>query len=322
MFFDDFKVTHTKSPVIQADDYYPFGLTFNSYQRENISKNKYLYNDGSEREDALDLGIDYTRFRYYDPGLGRWWQIDPKADQDDLVDWTPYNYSYNNPVLENDPNGDCPKCPTPRNRYQNAQNYRATVRMQQHRSLYRHNNRQNYNGPRQPVQVGTSNDPQTPQGQLVRAFIRAGDQYKKFTDKMREANLDVTVTKVETVSIDGAGFTKNEGSKFVFSGPDAANLEGMEMAYQSQVNASFDQQFAAYASEKLGVDFNSLSPDEQAKFKVDNMQAAGAIMMGVKSEYGPSPKQQVLSQIQEMLKQGLLVEERTIDDLPMISQGN
>jgi hypothetical protein len=35
VFFDEFKVTHTKSPVIQMDDYYPFGLTFNSYQREN-----------------------------------------------------------------------------------------------------------------------------------------------------------------------------------------------------------------------------------------------------------------------------------------------
>ena len=41
---DNFKVTHTKSPVIQVDDYYPFGLSFNSYQRTDQTKNKYLYN--------------------------------------------------------------------------------------------------------------------------------------------------------------------------------------------------------------------------------------------------------------------------------------
>ena len=39
VFFDDLKVTHTKSPVIQQDDYYPFGLAFNSYKRENSVKN-------------------------------------------------------------------------------------------------------------------------------------------------------------------------------------------------------------------------------------------------------------------------------------------
>ena len=35
VFFDDFGVEHVKSPVVQMDDYYPFGLTFNNYQREN-----------------------------------------------------------------------------------------------------------------------------------------------------------------------------------------------------------------------------------------------------------------------------------------------
>jgi len=41
VYFDDFKVTHVKSPVISTDDYYPFGLTFNSYSRENSVANQY-----------------------------------------------------------------------------------------------------------------------------------------------------------------------------------------------------------------------------------------------------------------------------------------
>ena len=37
VFFDDLKVEHVKSPVIQTNDYYPLGLTFTSYQRENFN---------------------------------------------------------------------------------------------------------------------------------------------------------------------------------------------------------------------------------------------------------------------------------------------
>ncbi|HEY9005059.1 MAG TPA: RHS repeat-associated core domain-containing protein [Ohtaekwangia sp.] len=110
VYFDDFKIEHTKSPVIASQEYYPFGLTFNNYQRENSLKNQYLYNKGAERQDELDLNVDATKYRVYDPATDRWWQMDPKADQGDLVDWTPYNYSFNNPIRYNDPDGDCPTC--------------------------------------------------------------------------------------------------------------------------------------------------------------------------------------------------------------------
>jgi hypothetical protein len=48
---------YTKSPVIQMEDYYPFGLTFNSYQRESSVKNKYKF-QGQEHIDDLNLGWD------------------------------------------------------------------------------------------------------------------------------------------------------------------------------------------------------------------------------------------------------------------------
>lgn len=47
-----------------------------------------------------------TKFRVYDPSIGRWWQVDPKTDS--LVNYSPYNYSFNNPIRYNDPMGDCP----------------------------------------------------------------------------------------------------------------------------------------------------------------------------------------------------------------------
>lgn len=49
-----------------------------------------------------------TRFRVLDPAIGRWWQVDPLADE--LVEFTPYNSMFNNPIRYNDPEGDCPTC--------------------------------------------------------------------------------------------------------------------------------------------------------------------------------------------------------------------
>ncbi len=102
VFFDDFKVEHVKSPVVQMDDYYPFGLTFNSYSRENSTPNMYQYN-GKEKQDELDLGwLDYGA-RMYQPEIGRWSSADPLADAAHSL--TPYRYGFNNPVRFLDPNG-------------------------------------------------------------------------------------------------------------------------------------------------------------------------------------------------------------------------
>jgi len=102
VYFDDFKVTQVKSPVIQTDDYYPFGLTFNSYQRENSTPNQYLYN-GKEKQDELELGwFDYGA-RMYNPEISRWMVVDPAADA--YYRSSPYSYTLNNPVRFVDPDG-------------------------------------------------------------------------------------------------------------------------------------------------------------------------------------------------------------------------
>jgi uncharacterized protein RhaS with RHS repeats len=41
--------------------------------------------------------------RNYDPALGRWMNIDPLAER--RIEWTPYAYCLNNPILRIDPNG-------------------------------------------------------------------------------------------------------------------------------------------------------------------------------------------------------------------------
>jgi RHS repeat-associated protein len=102
VYFDDFRVEQIKSPVIQTEDYYPFGLTYNNYQRENSVHNHYQYN-GKEKQDALGLEwLDYGA-RMYMPEIGRWGVIDPHALKYHSI--SPYNYAFDNPVVIVDPNG-------------------------------------------------------------------------------------------------------------------------------------------------------------------------------------------------------------------------
>jgi RHS repeat-associated protein len=102
VYFDDLSITHTKSPVIQAQDYYPFGLTFNSYQRENSLYNKYQYN-GKEIQNELGLGWNDYGARMYMSDIGRWGVIDAKSEE--YISTSPYVYALNTPINAIDPDG-------------------------------------------------------------------------------------------------------------------------------------------------------------------------------------------------------------------------
>lgn len=62
---------------------------------------RYRYN-GIERND--DLGLDMAFFRTYDPAIGRWLQVDPKAES--FATMSPYTGMGNNPISIVDPMGD------------------------------------------------------------------------------------------------------------------------------------------------------------------------------------------------------------------------
>ncbi|MGC3946361.1 MAG: Ig-like domain-containing protein [Chryseolinea sp.] len=100
--FDDYEVKREGGGIVQLEEYYPFGLAFNSYSRENSTTQEFKYN-GKEEQNELSLGwLDYG-WRMYDPAIARWHAPDPFADK--FMSWSPYNYVANNPVIFLDPDG-------------------------------------------------------------------------------------------------------------------------------------------------------------------------------------------------------------------------
>jgi RHS repeat-associated protein len=120
------RVSYTLNPadgqlkILEENHYYPFGLKHSNYNVDKAdfekdetgffailkpverSEFQYKYN-GKEFQDELNLNWYDYQARNYDPALGRWLSIDPKAH---LRSWmSPYNFVQNNPINRVDPDG-------------------------------------------------------------------------------------------------------------------------------------------------------------------------------------------------------------------------
>jgi RHS repeat-associated protein len=86
--------------VLQRDEYYPFGNTFDSYLGSG-GANTYKFNGMELEENNLNT-FDFHA-RMYDPQIGRSFQPDPHADA--YASKSPFSFLGNNPICITDPTG-------------------------------------------------------------------------------------------------------------------------------------------------------------------------------------------------------------------------
>jgi RHS repeat-associated protein len=87
--------------VVEATDYYPFGLRMPG--RSYLNGVPHAKEGFTGKETDSESGFIYFGARYYDPALGQWLAVDPKADK--TSDITPYHFTHNNPVNKIDQDG-------------------------------------------------------------------------------------------------------------------------------------------------------------------------------------------------------------------------
>jgi len=97
-------VFDSNGAVLQATDYYAFGLEHTPKAKEN--ENRYLFAGKELQDDAIgSVSLNWIDFgaRFYDPQIARWHVIDAKAEK--YTSSSTYAYALNNPINLIDPNG-------------------------------------------------------------------------------------------------------------------------------------------------------------------------------------------------------------------------
>ncbi|WP_149638666.1 RHS repeat domain-containing protein [Dyadobacter aurulentus] len=96
--------------ILQRTDYYPFGLEIDRNDpvqtpaaRNDINRLTFI-----GRESQVGTGYIDLQARFYDPGIGRFMGVDP--DTEGQLEFSPYHYSFNNPMRFSDPDGRFPEC--------------------------------------------------------------------------------------------------------------------------------------------------------------------------------------------------------------------
>ncbi len=111
VYFDDLMIEHFKKSLLEETHYYPFGLVMSGISSKTLSfggvENKHLFlgNELQSKEFADGSGLELydMNARQYDQQIGRFTGIDMLSEM--FYGWSPFNYSYNNPIRFSDKTG-------------------------------------------------------------------------------------------------------------------------------------------------------------------------------------------------------------------------
>ncbi|RST26319.1 RHS repeat domain-containing protein [Chryseobacterium lacus] len=97
-------VTNSNGDTSQFFLNLPFGEMMAEQQVQGEYENPYKFNAKELDEES---GLYYYGARYYNPRLSVWYGVDPLAE--DYPSWSPYVYTFNNPIRYIDPTGMAPE---------------------------------------------------------------------------------------------------------------------------------------------------------------------------------------------------------------------
>jgi len=104
-----FKANGNQLEKVAETAFDPWGVVLNGLGQQNPTQNRWEFLN-REKESTFGLNLIRLGERGYNPTNGRFDRVDSKSDVAGQESLTTYQYGYNNPVLQSDPNGDCPKC--------------------------------------------------------------------------------------------------------------------------------------------------------------------------------------------------------------------
>jgi RHS repeat-associated protein len=93
-------ILNSSGGIDSWNDFYPFGMQMDLRNGSTSADARYKFT-GKERD--IETGYDYFGARYYDARIGRWMSVDPWVGK--YPRWSPYNYSFDNPLRYIDPDG-------------------------------------------------------------------------------------------------------------------------------------------------------------------------------------------------------------------------
>ncbi|PSK91699.1 RHS repeat protein, partial [Taibaiella chishuiensis] len=82
VWFDNMRVEHYTSKLLEEDHYYPFGLTIHLEQagQSNLPRNDIKF-QGQRHDNDFGINIYSFKYREHDPTIGRFWQVDPLSEK-------------------------------------------------------------------------------------------------------------------------------------------------------------------------------------------------------------------------------------------------